>query len=172
MMTTDNNSTPLLVRDLMTVGVPTCPPEFPLGELIATMMTRSWEAIVVLDEHGHAVGWVGKSQLLQAYARGGYEAFTAEDVMEPALPSVPPDIPLAAAAQIMLDRGEGVLYITHHAGGIEYPAAWLTLSHFLRHMAGGDLGDLGIEAKREKPLDVFIRRRDEARRRAGLNEEK
>jgi hypothetical protein len=71
----------------------------------------------------------------------------------------------------MLDQGARVVYITHHAGGIKYPAAWLTLKHLLRYLTGDDLSDLGIRATREKPLDVFLRRREEARARAGFHKE-
>jgi CBS domain-containing protein len=126
--------------------------------------------VVVLDEYGHAAGFVSQDELIQAYARGDYEALTAEDVMRDELVQVPPDIPLTAAAQIMRDKGARVIYLTHHAGGIEYPAAMLTYQNLLRHLArqeGDDLNDLGVRADREAPLESFFRRRDEARRRAG-----
>jgi hypothetical protein len=73
----------------------------------------------------------------------------------------------------MLDQGVRMVFMTHHAGGIEYPAAMLSYKHLLRHLAiesEDDLKDLGIKAERESPLETFIRRRDEARRRAGLDD--
>lgn len=155
-----------LIRDLMTVGVPTCPPGTPLPELIRTMQDRQWEAVVVLDENGHAVGMVSPLEIVRAYGTEDPLSLVAEDLMRPELPTAPPDIPLTAAAQIMQDLGTRVLYITHHAGGIEYPAAWLTYRHLMRHMSGDDLKDTGIYAEREAPLDVFKRRREEALRRA------
>jgi hypothetical protein len=91
--------------------------------------------------------------------------------MRPDVPAVPPDIPLTAVAQIMQDMGVRVVYMTHHAGGIEYPAAYLTYKHLLRHLAARDeeeLKDLGIKAEREAPLETFFRRRDEALRRAKM----
>jgi len=157
-----------LVRDLMSVGVPTCPADTPITDLAKKMLEKDWESVVVLEsEQGHAVGVVSQKELAQAYAKGDYADLAAEDIMGERLPTVPPDIPIKAAAQIMIDEGVRAVYITHHAGGIKYPAAWLTLKHLLRHMTGDDLSDLGIRAAREKPLDVFIRRRDEARMRAG-----
>ncbi len=57
----------------------------------------------------------------------------------------------------------------HHAGGIEYPAAMLSYTHLLRHLAmesADDLSDLGIKADRESPLEAFYKRRDAARRQA------
>jgi hypothetical protein len=89
--------------------------------------------------------------------------------MRPDVPTMPPDIPLTAAAQIMQDMGVRIVYMTHHAGGIEYPAAYLTYKHLLRHLAARDeeeLKDLGIKAEREAPLETFFRRRDEALRKA------
>jgi lauroyl/myristoyl acyltransferase len=69
----------------------------------------------------------------------------------------------------MQDQGLRVLFLTHHAGGIEYPAAYITYKHLLRHLGARDkqeLSDLGIQAERESPIEIFIRRRDEALRRA------
>lgn len=155
-----------LVRDLMTVGVPTCPLNTAVQDIIRTMTAQQWEAIVVLDENGHAAGMVSEVEIVNVYDHEKIDTLTAEMVMRPELPTVPPNIPLNAAARIMLDMHVRVLYITHHAGGIEYPAAWLTYRHLLRHMAGEALENLGIEAVREAPLEVFLRRREEARRRS------
>jgi hypothetical protein len=94
---------------------------------------------------------------------------TAHDILREGVPQVPPDIPVQAAAQIMLDLGVHTLYLMHHAGGIEYPAAKISCWHFLRHIAARDveeLSDLGINAQRSSPLDVFIQRRDKARKSA------
>jgi CBS domain-containing protein len=158
-----------LVRDLMSVGVPTCALGESVMELTRWFLEKEIEGAVVLDEHGHGAGVVTHDELIKAYARGDYEALTAQDIMRADLPQVPPDIPLTAAAQIMQDLGTRIVYITHHAGGIEYPAAYLTYKHLLRHLVardGEDLKDLGIKAEREAPLETFIRRRDEALRKA------
>ncbi len=51
------------------------------------------------------------------------------------------------------------------------PAAFLSYRHILRHMAAKDekdLKDLGLAAERKTPIEQFIERRDEARRKAGL----
>jgi hypothetical protein len=83
------------------------------------------------------------------------------------MPQVPPDIPLTAAAQIMRDLGVRIVFMVHNADGITYPAAMLSYRHLLRHLAAGtegELKDLGIKAEREAPLETFMRRRDEARR--------
>ena len=128
--------------------------------------------MVVLDPvEGHALGIVSQDELVGAYTREDARTLRAEDIMQDKVPEVPPDIPLTVAAQIMQDQGVRVLFIMHHAAGIEYPAAFLSYRHLMRHLAakeGEDLRDLGIQAERQSPLDVFFQRREEARKRAGL----
>ncbi|NCF65713.1 MAG: CBS domain-containing protein [Anaerolineaceae bacterium] len=168
-MNRDAHSAPQLVRDLMSVGVPTCALDDSVSELTRWFLEKDIEGAVVLDENGHGAGVVTHDELVKAYARGDYENLTAHEIMQVKLPQVPPDIPLTAAAQIMQDQGVRILFITHHAGGIEYPAAYLSYKHLLRHLGARDeneLRDLGIQAERESPIETFMRRRDEALRRA------
>jgi len=159
----------LLVRDLMTVGVASCAPNLPVPELARLLLDRNLEAVIVLNEHGHGVGFVSQDDLVRAYARDDYQQLTAEDVMNADVPQVPADIPLIAAAQIMRDQGVRVMFITHHADGRIFPAGVITYRHYLRHLAAqdeGDLADLGTHAARQAPLQSFFERRDAARRRA------
>jgi CBS domain-containing protein len=153
----------------MKVGVPTCHTDTPVLELARLFVEHNYEAVVVLNtDDGHALGIVSQPELVSAYSRDDVRDLKAEDIMRDGLPQSPPDIPLSAAAQIMLDQGVRVLFQIHHAGGIEYPAAMLTFNHLLRHLAAendNELNDLGIEAKREAPLDGYFKRREEARAR-------
>jgi CBS domain-containing protein len=162
-------TSPKLVRDLMTVGVPTCAPDTAAVDLTRMLLEKDLEAAVVLDAQGNAVGVVSHDELVLAYAHEAYADLTAEAIMREEIPQVPPDIPLTVAAQIMQDQNVRMLFMMHHAGGIEYPAAMLSYKHLLRHMAMKDeaeLRDLGIEADRQSPLEAFIQRRDAARRRS------
>jgi hypothetical protein len=91
--------------------------------------------------------------------------------MREGVPELPPDIAITLAVQIMQDRGIRVAYMTHNAAGITYPAAMISYKHILRALAAKDekeLKDLGIAAERKSPIEQFIERRDEARRKAGL----
>jgi predicted transcriptional regulator len=156
-----------LVRDLMTVGVQTCPMHMPIADVARLLLDRGLEGIVVLDEEGHGVGVVSRDNLARAYGRGDVDHLIAEDVMSEGVPQVPPDIPLAAAAQLMADNGWRVAFLMHNAGGIIYPAAMISTTHFLRHLAAqsdDDLRDLGIKAERQPPAEAFKERRDAARR--------
>lgn len=162
---------PLLVRDLMTVGVPTSKWDSPIVDIARFLLEKNVEAMCVLDGEGHGVGVVGADELVWAYAREGYESLVAEDIMSEGVPEMPADISLAVAAQMMKDRGIRVAYMLHNSAGIIYPAAYISYRHILRHMAAkdeNDLKDLGLAAERKSPIEQFIERRDEARRKAGL----
>jgi CBS domain-containing protein len=139
-----------------------------MTELVRRFLDEGLEALAVLDEHGNAIGIISQDELVAAFSRRN-EAPSAEEIMRDGVPQVPPDVPLAAAAQIMRDMNVRVLYLMHHAGGIEYPAAVVSYWHLMRHMAAedaDDLRDLGILAEREPPLTTFLRRRQEALDRA------
>lgn len=162
--------TPKLVRDLMTVGVTTCSPETPLTTIAEAILEKDLEAIVVLTEEGHAIGYISQEELIDAYGRENYSTLTAGDIYHEGVPQIPSDIPASTAAQMMRDEGIRAFFLMHHAGGIEYPAAVISFKHFLRHMAmkePGDIKDLGFDAERKPPLDSFIERRDAKRRKAG-----
>ncbi len=162
-------TTAVLVRDLMTVGVLTCGLDTSLTTIVYTLLDRDLEGVIVLDAEGHAVGVVGRDQLVRASTRDTWADLTAEDLMSEEIPHIRPDIPLLAAAQIMQDRGVRALYVLHHGDGIRYPAAWISYTHLLRYLVAedtADLKDLGIKAERELPLATFFKRRDEARGRS------
>jgi predicted transcriptional regulator len=173
-MTNETNETNLtarkLVRDLMTVGVPTCPPTAPLVDLVRLMLEKNWEAVVVLDgDEGHAIGVVGQDEIVKAYEREEARTLTAEQVMREGVPQVPADILLSVAAQMMLDQKVRAFWVMHNASGIIYPAAMITYRHILRHLAAqsnDDLNDMGIAAVRQSPLEQFIARRDAAKKAA------
>jgi predicted transcriptional regulator len=167
-MPDEPNLTPRkLVRDLMTVGVPTCPPTTPVVDLVRLMLEKNWEAVVVLDgDEGHAIGVVGQDEIVKAYEREDARTLTAEQVMHEGVPQIPPDVPLSVAAQMMLDQNVRAFFLMHNAAGVTYPAAMLTYRHILRHLAAqndDDLKDMGIAAARQAPLEQFIARRDAAK---------
>lgn len=159
---------PKLIRDLMTVGAPTCAPDTLLKELARLLLETGCESIVVLDE-GHALGVVGENELVASLGREDWRTLTAADVMREGVPQLPPDIPLAAGALLMRDMRVRTVFLMHHAAGVEYPAAYLSYRHLLRYLAAEseeELHDLGIYARRQAPVESFIHRRDEARKKA------
>jgi CBS domain-containing protein len=155
-------NTIMLVRDLMTLGVLTCSPDTPIDQIARLLLEQCQEAIVVLEGR-NAEGYVSQDDLILSYLKPDPQKLTAADIMNVKLPQVPADIPIITAAQLMLDNKLRILYITHHAGGVEYPAAFISFQQILRHLAARneeELRSLGVKAARQSPLDVFIERRD------------
>jgi CBS domain-containing protein len=162
---------PFLVRDLMTVGVPTCKITTPVIEIARFLIENNIEEMVVLGDEGEGVGVCGYKELVGAYEREDVRKLTAEDIMTEGVPDLPSDIPLSLAAQLLQDKDIRVAYMNHNSAGIIYPAASLSYKHLIRHLAAeneSELKDLGINAERKSPLEQFIERRDEARKQAGL----
>jgi CBS domain-containing protein len=160
-----------LVRDLMTVGVPTCKWDSPMRDIARFLLEHHVEAMCVLDAEGHGIGVVGEQELVAAYGREDLDSLKAEDIMSEGVPEFNADLPLTVAAQMMKDKGTRIAYMMHNAGGIVYPAAYMSYRHILRHIAArdeNDLKDLGLAAERKSPIEQFIERRDDARRKAGL----
>ena len=162
---------PELVRDLMTVGVPTCKTTTPVVDIARFLIDNNVEEMVVLGDEGEGVGVCGYKELVNAYEREGVRELFAEDIMSEGVPELPSDIPLKVASQLMKDKNVRVAYMNHNSAGIIYPAASISFKHLVRHLAAKDeseLKDLGINAERKSPLEQFIERRDEARKKAGL----
>lgn len=158
----------MLVRELMTVGVPTCKRDSSIREIARFLLDHDVEAMCVLDEEGHGIGVVGTKELAQAYGREALDSAKAEDIMTEGVPELQADLPLVVAAQLMQDMGTRIAYMMHNAAGITYPAAYISWKHLLRHIAARsdeDLKDLGTAAERKSPMQQFLQRRDEARRR-------
>jgi CBS domain-containing protein len=152
----------------MTVGVPTCKWDTPIRDVAHFLLEHHVEAMCVLDAEGHGIGVVGEQELVAAYGRDDFALLKAEDIMSEGVPELQADIPLTAAAQMMKDKGIRIAYMLHNSAGIIYPAAYLSYRHILRHIAAKDeteLKDLGLAAERKSPIEKFIERRDEARRR-------
>jgi CBS domain-containing protein len=160
-----------LVRDLMTVGVPTCKHNTPARDIARFLLDHHVEALCVLDVEGHAIGVVGEQELVVAYGKAEFDSLTAEDIMSEGVPELNADLPLTVAAQVMKDKGTRIAYLQHNSAGIIYPAAFISYRHILRHIAAkdeNDLKDLGLAAERKSPIEQFMARRDEARRKVGL----
>ena len=155
----------------MTIGVPTCKTSTPIVDIARFLIENNIEEMVVLGSEGEGVGVVGYEELVNAYHRENIRELTAEEVMSEGVPELPSDIPLTVAAQMMKDKNIRVAYMNHNSAGIIYPAAMISYKHIVRHLAARDeseLKDLGLAAERKSPIEVFVARRDEARKNAGV----
>jgi len=114
---------PLLVRDVMTIGVPVCRDAETCGDVEARLARQSEQAQVVgvLDEDGSACGWVTRERLAQNPWR------SVGEVMEEDIPTIAPNIPAEAAAHIMRDQGVKYLFLMHDWPGEPRPSAVVSL---------------------------------------------
>lgn len=122
---------PLLVRDVMTIGVPVCRDTETCGAVAARLNDLTpgvsktpgvSDVAVVLDEDGMACGWLTRERLNRESA-----ARPVGEVMDEDIPIVPPDIPAEAAAQLMRDRGVDYLFLMHDWPGEPRPSAVISL---------------------------------------------
>jgi CBS domain-containing protein len=153
-------SQPLLIRDAMRIGVPTCKLWDPVALVAAQMAGGGHTAVVVLDEDGDTRGWINERMLAEAWPRleGGRE-LVAGDIMDEQVPECPSDVPLSVAVQVMADFGADHLFFLHRAGGRVWPASVLNLGDIVRAAAGPDfLAGQGIAAPRPTPMDLFRER--------------
>jgi CBS domain-containing protein len=95
------------------------------------------EVVVALDEDGSACGWLTRHDLV-----GACPERAVAEVMDEDLPSVPPDIPAEAAADIMRDRGLDYLFLMHDWPGERRPAAFLSRHKLERYQANEPLSAL------------------------------
>lgn len=162
------NRSRFFVRDLMQIGVTTCPGSTSVAQLSELMLSRDLFSVIILDpEDGNAIGLVDQFDLITAFSLENFEDLSAEQIMQETIPQIPADIPLKIATQMMLDNHIQTYYLMHHSGGITYPAAFLSFKNVLRLMAAKDdqdLADLGTEKNKRLPLDEFYKKRDVARR--------
>jgi predicted transcriptional regulator len=155
----------------MTIGVPTCKTSTHIVDIARFLIDNNAEEMVVLGDEGEGVGVVGYEELVSAYGRENVRELTAEDVMREGVPELPADIPLTVAAQMLKDKSVRVAYMNHNSAGIIYPAAMISYRHIVRHLAAKDeseLKDLGLAAERKSPIEVFIAKRDSAKRKSGV----
>ncbi len=115
---------PRLVRDLMTIGVPVCRDTEACGAVAARLAAARppAEAVVALDEAGMACGWATAAALSAAPPWQ-----PVSEVLEEDIPQVPPDIPAAAAARMMRDRGVAYAFLMHAWPGEPRPSAMIAL---------------------------------------------
>jgi len=123
------------VRDAMHRGVISCRVDTPLEEIARRLMEYQINALFVLDQSGKACGVVSQTDLVRAYVQGGWSGLVAEDIMTPEVVTVVPDIPVTAAAQLMLDKNIHRLLIVQ--GGLvpDRPVGVLSMSDIVREMA-------------------------------------
>jgi CBS-domain-containing membrane protein len=105
--------------DLMTAGPVSLSASSTTAEATDFLATRHFGAAVVIDQGGHAVGVVTKSDLLiHARVRSAADATPVRDVMTPAVLSVREDTPARSVVDQLLALGVHHLFVTDAAGTV------------------------------------------------------
>jgi len=124
-----------LVRDVMSRAAITCRPDTSLVEAARRMTEHQINALIVVDEGGEVCGVVSRTDLVRVYDQD-YANMTVEDVMSSQVATVIPDVPVSAAAKLMLDNKVDRLVIVHQKPATQRPVGILSLSDIVRDMAG------------------------------------
>jgi CBS domain-containing protein len=120
------------VRDWMHVGVLTCGPDTPVGDVAATMAAHDVSALVVVDAEGYAIGVISRTDLVNAtfvqpYLRH-WRGMAARHLMSAPVISVRPDAPVEAAAALMRERRIHRVVVTAREGARERPLGVLSVT--------------------------------------------
>ena len=156
-------SSPLLVRDVMRIGVPTCKLEDTVAHVAASMIDGGHTAVIVLDEEADTrMGQRAHPRFSLCAAAAVAEdasSIAVQDVMDEDVPECASDLPLAAAVGIMADLGVDHLFFLHRAVGRMWPASVLSLRDVVKALAGPEyLKNQGMHAARPTPMDLFRQR--------------
>lgn len=128
-----------LVRDWMHVGVVTCRPDTPAGEVADTMEAYDISALVVVNDQGEAVGVISRMDLLNAtfvqpYLRH-WRGMVARHLMSSPVVSVRAETPVEEAVRLLRERKIHRLIVTEPEGGRERPVGILSVTDLVRHLA-------------------------------------
>jgi CBS domain-containing protein len=121
------------VRDVMSYAIVTCLPDASPEAIARAMTERHSRSVVVVDERGQAVGIITGSDLLSLYEAGGHSS-TAADLMRKPIITADPDLPLAAAAELMLTHEVHRLVVVDTSGG-SVPIGIVSTSDIIAEMA-------------------------------------
>ena len=129
------------VRDWMHVGVISCRPDTPAGEVADTLQAHDISALAVADDEGYAVGVISRTDLVNAtfvqpylkYWRG----LAARHLMSSPVVSVRADASIEDAIRLIHDRKIHRVVVTEPDGTRERPIGILSVTDLVGHMKGG-----------------------------------
>ena len=98
------------------------------------MMERNSRSVVVIDAEGRAVGVVTGTDLLTLWEPGEHGR-TASDLMSKPIITAEPDLPLAAAADLMITHEVHRLVVVDPSGASSAPIGIVSTSDIIAEMA-------------------------------------
>jgi len=111
-----------------------CRVDTTLKEVAARLDSERINALVVVDESGDLSGIVSQTDLVKAWDRE-WENMVAEDVMTSDVVTIVADIPVLAAAELMVDNQIHRVVITQGGLAPRRPVGVLSMTDVVREMA-------------------------------------
>ncbi|HLN87789.1 MAG TPA: CBS domain-containing protein [Candidatus Limnocylindrales bacterium] len=133
------------VQDWMHRGVITCLPETPVAEVAATMDTKDISALVVVNEHGVAVGVISRTDLVNARFIQPYmkhwPGLNAEHLMTKPVVGVTPETTINEAVQMLNEKRIHRLIVVEKSSDHLRPIGILSVTDLAKHVGDKPMGE-------------------------------
>lgn len=100
------------VNEVMRHSVPMCPLEASAKDVARIMSKENSRIVVVIDRTGEAWGVIAESDLIE-HIDDDLEKISAEDILTESIVTIPPDVSISEAANVMNTRKVNQLVIMH-----------------------------------------------------------
>ncbi len=126
----------ILLRDIMTRGVPSVPMDLTLREVAKIMVEQNVSGVAVTDHNGEIMGFITEMDMLQVVVNKSLLDNTAEAIMTSSLKSINPSTNIETAANVMLDSHIHRLIILSESGmgASDRPVGILSASDIIRQL--------------------------------------
>jgi CBS domain-containing protein len=126
------------VQDWMHRGVITCVPETSVADVAATLDAHDISALVVVDENGHALGVISRTDLVNARFIAPYmkhwRGLSAQHLMIQPVISVSAETTIEEAAQLLFEKHIHRLVVVEKTGHHPRPVGILSVTDLARHV--------------------------------------
>lgn len=130
-----------LVGEVMHHGVLTCRRDTPIQDVARIMSENDVSALVVVDDEGHMVGLVSRTDLVNARLYEQYwkhwRGLTASHVMVTDVVSVRMDDTTQLASKLMMERRIHRVVVVEEDGEGKKPVGILSVTDLVRDLAQG-----------------------------------
>ena len=126
------------VQDWMHRGVITCAPETSVSDVAATLDAHDISALVVVDENGHALGVISRTDLVNARFIAPYmkhwRGLSAQHLMTKPVISVSAETTIEEAAQLLFEKHIHRLVVVEKTDHHPRPVGILSVTDLARHV--------------------------------------
>jgi predicted transcriptional regulator len=123
------------VAMVMHRGVIGCKPSTWLEEVVRIMADTNVQIIVVTGPDDEALGTISQMDILEHYGHD-LKGLKARDVMSTKVIAIPPEMQLADAAKVMVDRAISHLVVSEHGDVGLKALGILSCGHIVKEMRG------------------------------------